>query len=122
MKLDKSFERELKKLNGDGSREAKFEQLKVVRTAIKELSTPDVIQRFNTILRKYGRATVSVCVAATLSCRRDRISDSSLKWAQEVLKLWSNRPEAIEQFAIRDNLHPTRIEEYAGSLIKFTQA
>ncbi len=122
MKLDKSFENDIKKLNGNGSREAKFENLKVVRAAAKELSTPDVIRDFGKILRKYGRAPVAVCVAATLICRWNRISDSSLQWAQEVLKLWINRPTTVEQFIIRDNLHPTKIEEYAKALIKFTQA
>ncbi len=122
MKLDRSFKNEIKKLNGNGSREAKFENLKVVRAAVKELSTPDAIRDFGEILRKYGRAVVSVCVAATLVCRRDRISGSTLNWAQEVLKLWINRPGSIDQFAIRDNLHPSRIEEYAGALIKYTQA
>ncbi len=122
MKLDKSFEREIKKLNGDGSREAKFEHLEVVRAAVKELSTSDVIRDFDKILRKYGRAPIAVCVAATLINRGNRISGSSLQWAQEVIKLWTNRPNSIERFAIRDNLHPTRIEEYARALIKFTQA
>ncbi len=121
MELDKCFAREIKKLNGDGSREAKFETLNVLRAAVKELSSSNVIRDFNTILKKYGRAAVSVCVAATLTNRRERISFSSAQWAQEVLKLWINRPNNVEQFAIRDNLHPTRIEEYAGSLIKLTQ-
>ncbi len=122
MKLDKTFERDIRKLNGDGSYAAKFEHLKVVRAAAKELSSPNVIRDFNTILKKYGRAAVSVCVAATLSWRWERISDSALQWAKEVLKLWTNRPKGTDQFAIRDNLHPTKIEEYAGALIKFTQA
>ncbi len=122
MKLDKTFENDIKKLNGNGSREAKFEQLKILRAAVKELSTPDVIREFNSILKKYGRAPIAVCVAATLIDRGNRISGSSLQWAQEVIKLWTNRPNSIEQFAIRDNLHPTRIEEYARALIKFTQA
>jgi len=121
MKLDKSFENDIKKLNGNGSREAKFEHLKVVRAAVKELSTPDVIRDFNKILKKYGRAPVSVCVAATLIDRGDRISGSSLQWAQEVIKLWTNRPNSMRQFTIRDNLHPSKIEVYAKALIKFTQ-
>ncbi len=77
MKLDKIFENDIKKLNGNGSHEAKFETLEVVRAALKELSTSDVIREFNSILKKYGRAPVAVCVAATLIDRGNRISHTN---------------------------------------------
>ena len=40
--------------------------------------------------------------------------------AGEVLKLWTNRPGDIPCLYIHDNLHPSRIEEYAGSFIRLT--
>ena len=121
MKLDRTFAQEIKKAaNGDGSREARFVFLNPAREAAKKLSTPDVMRGFNDILREYGRATVGICVAVTVIGRRDRLETRTVQWAWEVLKLWTNRPGDILDLYIRDNLHPSRIEEYAGSLIKLT--
>lgn len=121
MKLDRTFVREIEKVaNGDGSREARFAFLKPARSAAKKLSTPSVMNEFNQILQEYGRATVGLCVAVTIHERRDRLLTHTVRWAEEVLKLWSNRPHDILDLAIDDNLHPTRIEQYAGSFIKLT--
>lgn len=120
--IDESFAREIKKIaNGDGSREAKFAFLEKARAAARELSCPDVIDKFNDVMKKYGRVAVGLCVAATILERADRLSDKSVRWAQEVYVLWTNRPPhpGIE---IRDNLHFSRIEEprYAGEFVKLT--
>ena len=121
MKLDRTFAREIEKnANGDGSREARFAFLNPAREAAKKLSTPNVMREFNDILREYGRATVGICVAVTAIGRRDRLEPRTVQWALEVLKLWTNRPGDIIDLYIHDNLHPTRIEEYAGSFIKLT--
>lgn len=121
MKLDRTFAREIKKTaNGDGSREARFAFLSPAREAAKKLSTPNVKREFDDILREYGRATVGLCVAVTVWERRDRLESRTARWAMEVLKLWTNRPSDILCLYICDNLHPSRIEEYAGSLIRLT--
>lgn len=121
MKLDRTFVQEIRKeANGDGSREARFAFLRLASVAAQKLSTPDVMREFNNILREYGRATVGLCIAVTVWERRDRLSRKTVYWAQEVLKLWTNRPGSLLRLYIRDNLHPTRIEEYAGPLIKMT--
>lgn len=121
MKLDGAFAREIKKTaNGDGSREARFSFLRPAKEAAKRLSTPNVREEFNDILREYGRVSVALCVAVTIRERRDRLDDSTVRWAEAVLALWTNRPHDVSCLAIRDNLHPTRIEEYAGSLIRLT--
>lgn len=121
MKLDRTFAREIKKAaNGDGSREARFAFLTPAREAAKRLSTPNVRSEFDNILRDYGRATVGLCVAVTVIGRRDRLESRTVRWAMEVLKLWTNRPGDILALYIHDNLHPSRIEEYAGSLIRLT--
>lgn len=120
--VDECFAREIKKIaNGDGSREAKFEFLAKARAASRELSCPDVKEKFDRIMKKYGRVVVGICVAATIIDRADRLSDKSVKWAREVWDMWTNRPpnSGVE---IRDNLHFSRIEEpdYAGNFIKLT--
>ncbi len=121
VKIEKYFEREVKKINGDGSREAKFAFLNTARTAARELSTTNVASVYGECIKKYGRVTVAICTAATIAERRDRLDFSTVLWADEVLKLWNNRsPHNLSSVAIMDNLHPTRIEEYAASLIKLT--
>ena len=121
MKLDRTFAREVKKAaNGDGSREARFAFLNPAKEAARKLSTPNVMREFDGILREYGRATVGLCVAVTVWERRDRLESRTVRWAMEVLKLWTNRPPDTRCLYIGDNLHPSRIEEYAGSFIKLT--
>lgn len=121
MKLDKTFANEVKKAaNGNGSKEARFAFLNPAREAARKLSTPNVRNDFDNVLREYGRATVGLCVAVTVWERRNRLEGRTVRWAEEVLKLWTNRPHDDLCLFINDGLHPSRIEEYAGSLIKFT--
>lgn len=120
MKLDRVFEREIKKANGDGSREAKFALLGRAKAAARAMSAPDVVANFNTAVKAYGRVAVSLCVAATILNRRDRMEYSSVQWAHEVMKLWTNRPSDPNCVLIDDGLHPTRIEEYAGKFMQIT--
>ena len=120
--LDKCFAQELRKMaNGDGSREAKFAFKKIVEKACKELSTPTVPYTFSETIKKYWRIPVAVCFAVTIYERRDRLKNKTVSWAKAVLDMWKNRNFNSLLFAyIDDNLHPTRIEEYAGNFIKAT--
>jgi hypothetical protein len=120
MKLDRIFQKELRTANGDGSRAAKFAFLAPTKAACKELSTTNVKAVFADVLHKYGRASVGICIAATILDRQDRLSDRSVRWAREVMRLWTNRPADIGFVVISDGLHPTRIEEYAGSFVQLT--
>lgn len=121
MKLDETFIKDIKKIaNGDGSRKAKFNFLRSVKSAAKELSTPSVVQTFNKVLCKYGRVTIGICLAATTLARQDRLSSSFVKWGYSVLNLWSNRPSDLSCVCIDDKLHPTRIEEYAYDFVRMT--
>jgi hypothetical protein len=121
MKLDSTLSREIKALNGDGTREARFETLRRVKAAQGDLSTPNVREEFGRALQLHGRAVVALCVAATLYTRRERIDGWGLLWALTVLDLWTNRgPQFIDRANIDDGLHPTRICEYAGELIRLT--
>ena len=120
MTLDRSLAREIKALNGDGTREARFETLRKVRAANKDLSTREVRNNFNDCLKKHGRAAVAICVAATLYRRRERLDGWGFLWALAVIDLWTNRtPSALDTVFIDDcGLHPTRICEYAKDFIK----
>ena len=120
-KLDQTFAKEIKKqANGDGSREAKFAFKKVVENAARALSTPKVAEVFNDCLKQYGRVPVAICVAETIIERRDRLDWRSYMWAIEVMKLYTNAPSDKLFAYIDDGLHPSRIEEYAGSLMRVT--
>lgn len=122
MKLDTTFSREIKKANGDGGRADKFAFLKTAKAAARELSTPEVMRgAYDEAIKKYGRVSVAICTAATIKDRKERLSPSMYEWACRVLELWTNRPSDIGELVIRDNLHPTRIEEYAAGLIEITQ-
>lgn len=121
MKLDKTFEKEIIKIsNGNGSREAKFNFLKTAKEAAKELSTIKAAAIFNGTIKKYGRVTIAICVAATILQKEDRLDYATCKWARKVISLWGNRPSDISCVAFSDGLHPTRIEEYAGDFIRLT--
>lgn len=119
--LDGEFVKELKKLNGDGSRDARFRTMEKALNAQRELSTPKVRDSFNGVLKKYGRAIVGICVASTIVHRDESLYGKERKWALEVLDIWKNRGSmATDRLYICDNLHPTRILEYAGDLIRYT--
>ena len=119
--IDRELAKEIKAVNGDGSREARFAALRRVQAARKDLSTTDVRARFSECLRTHGRAITAICVASTLYTRRERLEGWGLSWAMSVLSEWTNRrPSFIDAAAIDDGLHPTRICEYAGSLIRVT--
>lgn len=121
MKLDKTFEKEIIKIsNGNGSREAKFNFLKSAKETAKELSTIKAAEIFNSTIKKHGRVTVAICVAATILQKEDRLDYPTCQWARKVISLWGNRPSDISCVAFCDGLHPTRIEEYAGGFIRLT--
>ena len=122
MKLDKELAGEIKReANGDCSRAARFDFMKRVDRAAKALSSPDVARGgFEATMKEHGRVPVTICVAATLWDRRERLDRWGIQWAQAVLNLWENRPPSgADRAIIHDSaLHPTRICEYAGSFIR----
>ena len=123
MKLDRTFSREILAVNGDGSRDAKFQFLSRLEAAKRDLSTPGIASHFADCIKQHGRATVAICVAVTLRQRQDRIDGWGMPWALEVLKLWTNcTPANYHRAYIDDQLNPTRICEYAASLIRLTTA
>ena len=74
---------------------------------------------FNRTMLQYPRTVPACCIAATIWLR-DGTSQGAKEWARDVLDAW-NASESYKQRAyIDDNLHPSRIEEYAGSFIRCT--
>lgn len=122
MQLDRTLAKEIRALNGDGSRKAKFELLHKIDEASKEFSTPEIITAFAEISRRHGRAVTAICVAATLWARRDRLDGWRLKWAELVLELWTTKPSisGSDRAVIDDGVHPTRICEYTANFINCT--
>lgn len=121
--LDRTLAKEIRALNSDGSREAKFSLLHRIDLAVKDFSSPQVISRFDELLRNHGRAVTAICIAATIWTRRERLDNWQLSWAQQVLDLWTTKPRTetgISRANIDDGLHPTRICEYAASFIRLT--
>lgn len=121
VKLDRTFANEIKKqANGDGSREAKFAYRAKVKEVSGMLSTTKVEEIFDECIKKHGRVPVAICVAATIIERRDRVQSRAYMWAKEVMKLYVNAPPDKSYACIDDGLHPTRIEDYARSLMQLT--
>lgn len=73
MKADRELKREIKRANGDGSRDAKFELIRRVKAACAAMSTTKVAGEFYEILHEHGRVPVALCVAATIYARRERL-------------------------------------------------
>lgn len=120
MRIDSVLSKEIKKANGDGSREAKFAFLNKIIEVKKELSNPSVMEHFSECFKRHERAAIAVCLAATIIDRRDRLDYCTVEWAREIMKMWTNRTPSTDRIIIEDGLHPTRIEEYAGSFIRLT--
>lgn len=121
MTLDQTFANEIRRqANGDGSRMAKFEFKRKVEETRRAMSTPTVLDNFGNFLGKYGRVPVAICVAETITERREQMHSSSYSWAQEVLKLYKNAPYDKLFAYIDDGLHPSRIEEYAKTFMQVT--
>lgn len=121
MKLDRTFSREIQAVNGDGGRDARFQYLKKLEAARRDLSTPGVVSIFADCVKRHGRATVAICIAVTIRERAERIDGWGMPWAQEVLKLWTNcTPANYHRALIDDHLHPTRICEYAAAFLRLT--
>ena len=123
--LDRTLAKEIKAANGDESREAKFALLHKIHKAVKDMSMPDIAERFDEMPARHGRAVTAICIAATLWMRKERLELGGweLMWATKVLELWTTKPKSetgVGHACIDDQLHPTRILEYAASFMECT--
>ena len=116
MKLDITFANEIKRTgNGDGGREHRFAIMKELHEIADELNNRD---GFDDCLKKYGRAKVALCVAATIVRSQDRYEQTHVAWAQAVLELWTNRTERGILDVLIVRLHPAYVAGNSRGLIK----
>jgi hypothetical protein len=117
MKLDKTFEGEVKKVaNGDYSRNYKFALIYDLKEVSAALANR---YEFDNCIKKYGREKVALCVAATIYKNAYRYETQAVNWAFDVISLWTNRSELITQEAIV-NIHPAILSDNSSSLRKLT--
>lgn len=116
--MDKSLVREIKAAEKSHRGQTAF--LVQIRRAAKELSTPDIMdgELLKKCINKYGRAVIVCLLASTIMDRADRLHDDTVRWAEDVYRVWLYR--GYDTPTIADNLHPSRIEEYAGWFLQLT--
>lgn len=119
MVLDGTLKREISRESGNSREEQRAFRAKVRATA-EEMSTPEVMERFDEVLVRRGRAAVAAALAVTLTDRAWRTGKWGASWAAQVLEAWKGRPkgESEMDYIIHDGLHPLRIAEYAGSFLR----
>ena len=126
MKVDNELLKEVKKANGDGTREARHALFRKLRECEAELENKKAFnyftpETFGQIFKKHDRAIVAIVLASTIYRRQDRLERSTFLWALEILRQWTARPySGVDAYALDDGLHPSRIEQYAGSFIRLT--
>lgn len=120
--LDDVLAREIQKFVGTGNPP---ESRAPVNTTLREVAKDmERITRYDDsplyeCLKKYGRAAVAICIAATLYERRERLGNWGLRWALEVLGTWPWRnTNFICNGLIGGNSHPTAICTWAQSFMK----
>jgi hypothetical protein len=119
MKLDKTFENEIKKIaNGDNSREYKFAFIKELKKVSASLENR---YEFDGAMKKYGRAKIAVCIAATISQNAHRYETEQIQWANTVMSHWTNICGTSMSAAII-NIHPGIMEALSRGLRKLTVA
>ncbi len=115
--LDRLFAREIKAVaNGDGSDEYRISlsnELKQVSTALSHR------YEFDDTIKRYGRAKVCICLAATMSTQHG-YERAQLSWAQSVMQLWTNKtPRSVSCALI--NIHPAILADSSYKLLKYTK-
>lgn len=120
--VDRELLREVRAFaKNDGTKE----QFRPIRLKLDEcrkaLSTPEVLYSFDDVLRIHGRAAVAILLACTLIEREWRLDGHYAWWAHEVLDA-AKLPARYkpEEHSIIDDLHPTRIFEYAKDFFRLT--
>jgi len=122
MELDTTFANEIKKTaNGDGGRDYRF----ALEKELAEISTAlENRYEFENCLKKYGRAKVALCVAATISVAYAsglaRFERSQVHWAEAVMSLWTNRKFLCSAAFI--NIHPAILADNSRELRKAVTA
>ena len=118
MKLEKTFENEIKKIaNGDGSREHRFALDKELMEISKTLEHS--CYDFNKCIKKHGREKVSLCIAATIVAQYYLFETPQINWARSVFNLWTNKSDVSVSAALF-NMHPAVLADISSGLRKLT--
>jgi hypothetical protein len=117
MKLDKTFESEIRKTaNGDGGRDYKFALIEELKEVSAMLANR---YNFDDCVKKFGRAKVALCVAATIVSFRYRYENNQIAWAEAIIALWTNKCEQSVSIAVI-NTHSAILADNSRSLRKLT--
>jgi len=120
MTLDRTFVNEIKKAaNGDGSREYKFAFIKKLQEVSSALGHR---YEFNDCIKKYGRAKVAICIAATIYQNQCEFERPEIAWALDVMSLWTNKTGERSISAATISIHPAILADNSYSLRKLTLA
>lgn len=118
--VDKTLIREIRRATKTDTLQEALVFRQKIRGAARDASSPEITRRYNELLKTHGRVIVALITAATIYTQRDHHNDKYIAWAEEIIKNWFNRPSDFYGYTIVDDLHPLRIEEYAGSFIAVT--
>jgi hypothetical protein len=117
MTLDRTFENEIRKAaNGDGGRNYTFDLINELKEVSAVLANR---YEFDNCLKKFGRAKVALCVAATILSAEYRYETAPVVWAQATMALWTNKCVRSISTAII-NIHPAVLLDNSYTLRKLT--
>jgi hypothetical protein len=116
VKLDITFANEVRKTaNGDGTRKYMFaftREIKEVAAALERR------YEFDNCVKKYGRAKVALCVAATIIRSDFDYRGSQIEWAGAVMGLWTNAGPGVSKAIIQT--HPAILSDNSMNLRRIT--
>ena len=115
MKLEKTFENEIKKISDGTVNE--YNLLKEFREVAAML---DKRYEFENCMKQYGRAKVSLILATTITRMEHRFETPEILWAQAVYGIWFGNRTARAMPEIT-NLHPAIIHGHVKTLRKYTE-
>lgn len=118
--IEKSLASDIRRLCGDGSREARQAMNRALREAATDMSSTAVAGGLEPYIKAHGRAAVACVLAATIFERRNRLNREPVEWAMAVLEIWKGRTKPTHDYAYNDGLHPTKVEDYARGFIRST--
>lgn len=123
MKLDRTFIADINKATANDGTRAERAAIKTrIRDCATAMSTIDIAEKLNDIIKEYGRAIVSICIAQKCKAEyfEDRHDERLCSWSRLVLA--ACKLELGDNGTYNDGLHPTKVDDYSACLIKYTIA
>lgn len=123
MKLDRTFIADINKVTANDGTSAGRATVKTrLRACATKMSTIDIAEKLNEIIKEYGRAMVGICIAQKCAAEHyeDRHSERLCNWSRLVLA--ACKLELGDNGTYNDGLHPTKVDDYSACLIDYTIA